>query len=260
MAAGENSFEYRERLGPRVAVAALLHAVLFGGVFVLGLWAGRPGDSWGAGVSADGAIRANLVSSAIPLPSRPAEEESVLATESKGASQSEPAKPLVEPEAVAIPDKPAKAKAQRPAPVTKTPPKPTPQTANVVPYGQGPPPAINYTLVRTTQGTGGLAAGEDNSFGSKYGWYVDAMRRKIAENWFKYEVDPSITGARRVYLTFDIDRSGAPGNVEVSQSSGVPSLDISAKRALQRIDTFGPLPPDYRGSRVSVEFWFDYKK
>jgi protein TonB len=260
MAAGQNIFEHHERLGGHLGVAALLHVGLFGSVFLLALWAGRPGDSWGAGVSTDGAIRANLVSSAVPLPARPAAEESVLATESKGVSQSEPARPEAEPEAVAIPEKPMKARTQRPAPVTKTPPKPVPQTANVVPYGQGPTPAFNYTLVRTTQGTGGLAAGEDNSFGAKYGWYVDAMRRKIAENWFKYEVDPSITGARRVYLTFDIDRSGAPGNVEVSQSSGVPSLDISAKRALQRIDTFGPLPPDYRGNRVSVEFWFDYKK
>jgi periplasmic protein TonB len=40
----------------------------------------------------------------------------------------------------------------------------------------------------------------------------------------------------------------------------VPSLDISASRAIQRIDTFGSLPPDYSGSKVSVEFWFDYKK
>jgi periplasmic protein TonB len=40
----------------------------------------------------------------------------------------------------------------------------------------------------------------------------------------------------------------------------VPSLDYSATRALQRIDTFGPLPPGYNGNKVSVEFWFDYKK
>ena len=26
------------------------------------------------------------------------------------------------------------------------------------------------------------------------------------------------------------------------------------------IDTFGPLPSDYSGSHVSVEYWFDYKR
>ena len=46
----------------------------------------------------------------------------------------------------------------------------------------------------------------------------------------------------------------------MSQSSGVPSLDQSAIRALQRIDTFGPLPNDYSGNKVSVEFWFDFKR
>jgi len=29
---------------------------------------------------------------------------------------------------------------------------------------------------------------------------------------------------------------------------------------LQRIDTFGPLPPDYSGSKISVEYWFDYSR
>jgi protein TonB len=49
-------------------------------------------------------------------------------------------------------------------------------------------------------------------------------------------------------------------NVQIEQSSGVPSLDISAVRALQRIDGFGALPADYSGSKISVEYWFDYKK
>ena len=37
--------------------------------------------------------------------------------------------------------------------------------------------------------------------------------------------------------------------------SGVPSLDQSAMRAIQRIDSFGKLP---EGDNVTVEFWFDY--
>ena len=96
--------------------------------------------------------------------------------------------------------------------------------------------------------------------GSRYGWYVNAMRNKISENWQKYEIDPRISTSSRCYVTFDITRSGQPTNVRIEQSSGVPSLDQSAVRALQRIDSFGPLPSDYSGSRVSVEFWFDYHR
>jgi protein TonB len=73
-------------------------------------------------------------------------------------------------------------------------------------------------------------------------------------------VDPRVNDARRVYVTFDIERSGRPTNVQVEQSSGVPSLDMSAVRAVQRIDTFGQLPNEYSGNKVSVEFWFDFKR
>ena len=102
--------------------------------------------------------------------------------------------------------------------------------------------------------------GSGGDFGSRYAWYVQAVQRKVAENWLKTEVDTRITEASRVYLTFDIARDGHPSNIQMEQESNVPSLNQSALRALQRIDTFGPLPPDYSGSKVSVEFWFDYKR
>ena len=110
--------------------------------------------------------------------------------------------------------------------------------------------------------TGGLSrvSGGGGDFGNRFSWYVKVVQQKVSENWLKYEVDPRITAANRVYLTFDIARDGSPKNVQIEQSSGIPSLDISATRAIQRIDTFGPLPPDYSGNKVSVEFWFDYKR
>ena len=86
----------------------------------------------------------------------------------------------------------------------------------------------------------------------RYGVEVVEMRGLPA-----YE---KLKAAGAVYITFDIARDGHPANVQVEQSSGVPSLDISAVRALQRIDTFGPLPQDYSGGKISVEYWFDYKK
>ena len=103
-------------------------------------------------------------------------------------------------------------------------------------------------------------SGSGGDFGTKFGWYVQIIQRKVSENWLKYEVDPTISSASRVYITFDVARDGHPYNVQVEQSSGVPSLDVSATRSLQRIDTFGPLPPDYGGSKISVEYWFDYSK
>jgi protein TonB len=216
------------------------------------------GEGWGAGGGGE-AMGATLVS-AVPLPANPAETTNVLATESKGLSKSQPTVQEKEPEAIPIPGKktimkpaPAKSATQRKA-------EPEPPESNQIPYGEGGPVSGPYTMSAGGAKGGFGFTGSGGDFGSRFSWYVQAVQRKVTENWLKYEVDPRITEAKRVYLTFDIARDGHPLNVEVEQSSGVPSLDLSAKRALERIDSFGPLPPDYSGSKVSVEFWFDYKR
>ena len=255
-----NIFEYREPWESGIAASLMLHGALVVGALLAGYYSGGHGENWGGSVSGE-SMSATLVSSAIPLPSTPTEKQNVLATESKGLSQSEPVKETApEPEAVAIPDKQTKTVKAPPKTKTESLKKPVETASNEIPYGQGGPASQPYTMVKTAMGTGGISMGQDGAFGSRYAWYVDAVRRKVSENWFKYEIDPSITAANRVYVTFDIQRNGQPANIQISQSSGVPSLDTSAKRALQRIDTFGPLPNDYGGGKVSVEFWFDYKR
>jgi protein TonB len=261
MAVRTNIFEQEEGWKGPIAASAMFHALLFSSVIFLSAYYGRAGDDWGGTSTNAGAMSATLVSSAIPLPSQPAPEENVLATESKGLSESVPAETKTEPEAIPIPDKTVKMKKVEPVRTpTKEKPIAPPKPTNQVPFGQGGPVSAPMSVFKTELGSGGVSMDAGGSFGSRYSWYVDAVRRKISENWLKYEVDPSIKSASRVYVTFEIGRDGSPGNIQISQSSGVPSLDMSAKRALQRIDTFGPLPPDYNGGRVNVEFWFDFKR
>ncbi len=139
-------------------------------------------------------------------------------------------------------------------------PQPEPPESNQIPYGEGGPVSGPYTMTAGGAKGGFGFTGSGGDFGSQFAWYVQAVQRKVTENWLKYEVDPRITEAKRVYLTFDIARDGHPSNVRDRAIQWCSSLDQSAVRALQRIDTFGPLPPDYSGSKVSVEFWFDYKR
>ena len=49
-------------------------------------------------------------------------------------------------------------------------------------------------------------------------------------------------------------------NVDVTQSSGIPEVDRSALRAVLASNPLGPLPSDYSGSKVSVEFYFDFRR
>ena len=107
----------------------------------------------------------------------------------------------------------------------------------------------------TAPNTKGGFSFQNADFGSKYGWYVDKVRRLVQSNWLTYEIDPRIKAPHRAFISFDILKDGTTSNVHIEQTSGVPSLDISAMRAIQRVDGFGQLP---EGNRVTVEFWFDY--
>jgi periplasmic protein TonB len=214
-----------------VTAVILLYPVLFNG--------GR-GSDWGSG-GGGSAMGVTLVSS-VPLSAAPTQTQNVLANESKGLNSK------IKPKKISTP--------------TKAKPQPTPEPeSNQVAFGEGGPVSGPYGTFTAGGAKGGFGiTGGGGDFGTKFGWYVQIIQRKVSENWLKYEVDPRISTAERVYITFDVARDGHPFNVRVEQSSGVPSLDVSATRALQRIDTFGPLPPDYSGSKISVEYWFDYSK
>lgn len=248
-------FEHEPWKGP-LAWSAVLHGAFFGSVVLYASIAGLHGASWGGSGSGGDALSVTLVSrSEVPLPPPSEESQSVVATESKGLSESEKRPP--EKEAVKLPER----EPSKPEPPQRKMVQEKPRLANQIPFGQGGPVSGPYGVFNANGAKGGFSlTGGGGDFGSRYGWYVDVVRRKVSENWLKYEVDPSITSARRVYITFEITRSGEPVNIQLSQSSGIPSLDQSAVRALERIDTFGSLPPDYPGSRVAVEFWFDYRR
>lgn len=252
-----------------------LHALAAGALAIYFLvFTELHGNTWGGAQKSQGAIQATLVSSApaIPLPHPQQPTENVLATETPSPAPAPPApaaKAVPEEKAIPIPEKITK---PQPVPEAKTPappiphPMPVPRTAPVTSATRQPVPTppdratfgearatrIPMTMVSTASGTGAINV-QSGDFGSRYAWYVAAMGRKIQQNW----IGVGRVGGPRVYLTFDIARDGTPGNVQVEKTSGDSSLDTSAVRAMQRIDTFGPLPNDYRGNAVSVEFYFD---
>jgi len=264
MAASTEIFFEHDRWVHNLAWSAILHVgiavaiILFAVVFP-----GGTGSGWGAGGGGD-AIGATLVTT-VPLPANPVQTQNVLANESKGVTESKPKEQVEEkaPDAIPIPEKETKKKPKKETTVTRRKPEPQPppeEANNVVPFGEGGPVSGPYGVFSAGGAKGGLSFGGGGDFGTRYAWYVRVVQQRVSQNWLQYEVDPSITQAQRVYVTFDITRDGRPTNIRIEQSSGVPSLDQSAIRALQRIDTFGPLPSDYSGNKVSVEFWFDYKR
>jgi periplasmic protein TonB len=243
-----------------LALSAGFHVVVTAIILLYPLiFSGSHGEGWGAG-GGGSAIGVTLVST-VPLPATAAQTQNVLANESKGLTKSQPKVEEKAPDAIEIQGKNSKIKPNKPPTPTKAKTEPPPEETNQAAFGEGGPVSGPYGSFAAGGAKGGFGVtGGGGDFGTRYGWYVEIIQRKISDNWLKYEVDPRIDGAQRVYITFDVARDGHPYNVKVEQSSGVPSLDVSATRALQRIDTFGPLPSDYNGSKISVEYWFDYSR
>src|SRR5271168_3811356 len=97
-ASPEIYFEHEPWRTPFFASVAL-HASLAGVLVAYALFfQGARGPMWGSGGTGD-AMSATLVSS-LPLPANDTESKSVLATESKGLSQSQPVAQTKEPDAI----------------------------------------------------------------------------------------------------------------------------------------------------------------
>jgi protein TonB len=144
------------------------------------------------------------------------------------------------------------------APVETPPPpkhaQPTPDTTKAT-TGQVAAQLASST-VQVANGTA-TATIDDRAFGSRYAYYGNVVSRTVARNWYTAEADPRSSQGKKVTLVFDIARDGTPSNVRVEIRSGSASLDSSAVHALQRVDTFGPLPS---GESLTVEFTFVYQQ
>jgi protein TonB len=258
--------------GPALQSLAL-HAGIVGALLAYALIASHlHGNNWGNNSVTQGAIQATMVSSApaIPLPrDEQKPSDNVLATETPSPAPAPPAPkaPAAQEEkSIPIPIKePVKTKLQPKKQVEqKQPVQHIPVRAataaerqqvrpnNRANYGEAAP-ATPRSMAAATPGAQVNVQGGD--FGSRFPWYVDVIRRKTAQNWYKQEVDPGTPDGSRVFLSFSVSRSGEPSGVRIAQSSGSPTLDTSCVRAVQRVDTYGPLPSGYSGSSLQVSYY-----
>jgi periplasmic protein TonB len=258
MATGTEIFFEHDRWGRNLSWSAAFHVGVTVCILLIATFLpNHGGQGWGAGGGGE-AMGVSIVST-VPLPANPSDTQNVLANDSKGLTKSQPQAEEKEVEAIPIADKISKKNKATSSKQQKQ--QPVEEASNVAAYGEGGPVSGPYGTFSASGAQGGFGfTGGTGDFGTRYAWYVKVVQQKVHDNWMAYEVDQNIREANRFYLQFDIGRDGHPTNVRVEQSSGVPSLDISATRAIQRIDTFGPLPSDYSGNKVSVEFWFDYKR
>lgn len=153
--------------------------------------------------------------------------------------------PAVKPKKETV--KPKKAPEQEP-----TAEKPQPAAPSGAPSGapagvpQGTNPAPGQGAVSASIGGGD----------SSLGWYGAAVKAALEAAWQKPVLEDE-AGTASVVVTFDIARDGATRNIRIVQSSGIPSLDRSAQRAVMEASPLPAVPPSWTEATVPVTMRFD---
>lgn len=102
-----------------------------------------------------------------------------------------------------------------------------------------------------------LGAGDDREISGipsdfHFAYYVQRMLALIESRWYKPAV-PAGTSAR---VRFTIGRDGSVSRIELETSSGLPSFDRAALRALYAANPLPPLPPAYVKPSLTVHLTF----
>lgn len=241
----------------------ILHASLVVWIAVFIFLQGLRGPQWGDVGGTNGSVNVKLVGPAagIPMPTPPAVMESKAVEPTKSLYKEDP-KPIPEPKTPAT--KIAPFKETKPKPITHKSKIDEPKTKppdNAVGAGRSGAPDLPTGYAPTPGGGSGpitVKGQGGGDFASRYGWYIEGVKRSISQNWLQSTIDPAVRAARQAHcvMTFRILRDGSVTDVQLSQTSGNLSMDNSARRALYGI-RFSPLPNDFNGSGVDVIFDFD---
>ena len=87
-----------------------------------------------------------------------------------------------------------------------------------------------------------------------FGPYMLELQRRIKRNWHP----PRGNESKRVVLLFKVSRDGRLLSLRTVDSSGNSESDSAALDAVKVSAPFRPLPPEYRGQDIDIQFTFDY--
>lgn len=88
-----------------------------------------------------------------------------------------------------------------------------------------------------------------------FGPYIAELQRRIRHNW----KPPAVKENKHISVIFRIKRDGSLSGLHIHQSSGFPEADEAALDAVRTTAPFRPLPDNYRGQDIPVQFTFDYE-
>jgi protein TonB len=107
-------------------------------------------------------------------------------------------------------------------------------------------------------GSGQVGIGPNSPLGNRLGWYAELIRERIAQNWRTNGLDAGSQQSPAI-VSFTIMRDGSVRNPQVVQSSGNPTIDNTALRAVYESNPMPALPPQITDSYISAQFTFNLR-
>jgi outer membrane biosynthesis protein TonB len=250
--------------GKFIGYSLVLHGLLAASIVASILFHWR-GNAWGdVGGASEGVVNVSLTTAGkvgLPMPSPPVIDDSKTfdPTNSLYKEQPQPKPPEIPKDVEKIP----KLAKEKPKPIehksrvfeNKTPPPDN----TIAQHGGQPNLPTGYSQTPGASSPGVAISNQaGGDFAGRYPAYVEAIRRRIAQNWLQASIDPSARASRTIHAvaTFTIYRDGSVKDIRITQTSSNSSFDNSGLRALYDSNPMPPLPSDYNGSYVSVTFDF----
>ena len=115
-------------------------------------------------------------------------------------------------------------------------------------------PAAISPIFSKPGSTAGVGINPNSVVGTQFGGYAQALMEAVARHWNT----GGLAGVKVpvAIVTVDILRNGTIRNPHLVQTSGNSTVDYSALRAVTEAAPFPPLPPEYSGSVLNVDFQF----
>lgn len=89
--------------------------------------------------------------------------------------------------------------------------------------------------------------------------YLIKVLAAVRRNWFAVIPESARYGRRgRVTIQFAISREGKVPKLVIASPSGVEAFDRAAVAGISMSNPFPPLPPDFRGDQIRLQFNFSY--
>jgi len=124
-----------------------------------------------------------------------------------------------------------------------------------------PPPSIAESL-RQQAAPGSIKSSLEllsDPQGVDFKPYLIQVLARVRRNWFAVIPESAHMGRRgRVTLQFVVDRSGSVPKLVIATPSGAEPLDRAAVAGVSASVPFPPLPQEYKGSSVRLQFTFKY--